>query len=165
MGVQTISLVNTSSADYAPTVERLKLMGGDVVIGEPYVSTNGFQQVLLDMPKPSLVINGGNEASSATLAGLAPEGSTIVTYCPGVIDSAALTGKGCKGTTFSLPDWLEQADRVQVQSMVTDLTGMIDAGQLTAWLQRVKFDQLPVAIQQGGMIDRKLVAVMDAQSS
>lgn len=165
MGVQTISLVNTSSADYAPTVERLKLMGGDVVIGEPYVSTHGFQQVLSDMPKPSLIINGGDEASCATLAALAPEGSTVVTYCPGVVDTAALTSKSCKPTTFSLPDWLEQTDRAQVQNMVIDLTNMIESGQLTAWLQRVKFDQLPAAIQQGGMVNRKLVAVMDAQSS
>ncbi|KAI0564749.1 trans-2-enoyl-CoA reductase [Gracilaria domingensis] len=161
MGLETVSLVNTPSADYAPTVERLKLMGGDVVIGDQYITTEGFYQVMSDMPKPSLVINGADEASCATLAAIAPKGTTMVTYCPGEANPKALRSKGLKNASFSLPEWLEQTDRAQIESMVIDLTNMIESGELTAWLQRVKFDQLPAAIQQGGMINRKLVAVME----
>ncbi|CAN8062033.1 unnamed protein product [Agarophyton chilense] len=137
-------------------------MGGDVVIGEQYVTTEGFYQVMSDIPKPSLIINGAaDDTSFATLAAIAPEGAKMVTYCPGVADPKTLRSKAFKSATFSLPEWLEQTDRAQIESMVIDLTNMIESGQLTAWLQRVKFDHLPAAIQQGGMINRKLVAMME----
>lgn len=161
MGVQSISVVKTNSGDYSATVERLKLMGGDVVIGEAYVNTEGLKQVMNDMPKPRLVINGGDKSCCSLLASLGCEDSAMVTYCPGIADTAALKSKKMGNLSFSLGKWLEQADRTEVEAMVTELTNMISEGELTAWLQRVKFDDLPAAIQQGGMTNRKLVAIMD----
>lgn len=165
MGLKTVSLVRESSADYAPTVERLKLMGGDVVIGESYVSTAGFQAVMSDIGAPKLGINGSDTVSCALVSSLVGKGATVVTYCPGVLNAASLKAKGASAASFSLPAWLAGSQRSDVEAMVTKLTGMIEDGKLTAWLQRVKFDDLPAAIKAGGMTRRKLVTMMPASES
>lgn len=160
-GIRTISIVAESAPNYGPTVERLKLMGADVVIGEAYLDTTGFGAVLKDMPAPKLAINGGNANSSALLAGLMPKGCKMVTYCPGDADAEVLNKADVTNSQFSLPDWLATAKRSDVETMVSTLTDMIQEGKFTAWLQRVKFDELPSAIEEGGAYKRKLVAIMD----
>lgn len=161
MGLRTVSLVRETLKDYAPTVERLKLMGGDVVIGESYVNTHGFQEVMKDMPAPKLGINGSDAASCALVAELVGKGATVVTYCPGTANNGAIAAKA-SAASFSLPNWLANSQRADVEAMVNRLCSMIDEGRLTAWLQRVKFEDLPAAIKAGGMTRRKLVAMMDS---
>lgn len=163
LGLKTISLVDERSADYAPTVERLKLMGGDVVVGESFVDSDGLKAVLADMPAPKLGINGSRKAEScAAVAGLVGEGGAVVTHCPGVSNGSAIKLRGLSAAAFSLPDWLEKSSRAEVDGMVKQLTAWIEEGRLTAWLQRVAFDELPQAIKQGGDARRKLVALMPA---
>lgn len=165
LNLKTISLVHGASADYAPTVERLKLIGGDIVVEESFAGSGALDLVLSDMPTPKLGINGGNADSCALLTELVGKGGTIVTYCPGVSNDAAITSRSQEAESFSLPSWLESSDRSAVEAMVAQLTDMIEGGKLTAWLQRVKFNDLPSAIDAGGMTQRKLVALMPAAES
>lgn len=165
LNLKTISLVHEASADYAPTVERLKLMGGDVVVEESLAASDALDLVLSDMPTPKLGLNGGDADSCALLARLVGKGGTVVTYCPGVSSDSAITPRGLAAESFSLPSWLESNDRSDVEAMVAQLTNMIEEGKLTAWLQRVKFSDLPAAIHVGGMTQRKLVALMPAAES
>lgn len=162
LGLKTVSLIDTPYSDYAPTVERLKLLGGDVVIGENYIETNGFRAVMDDLPKPKLVLNGGNQASCGLLADLSGKDATFVTYCPGETNEAAISREGLKKETFSLPSWLEKSSREEVEWMVSTLVNLIEEGKLTAWLQRVRFDELVSALEEGSKTQRKLVAVMDS---
>lgn len=164
-GIRTVSIVRESEKDYAPTVERLKLMGGDVVIGDEYINTEGFRAVMADLPAPKLALHGGDEASCGILADLASDAcAAVVSYCPGVANGAALKAKGLKSEIFSLSDWLDKCSKEDIEGMVTGLTGMIEEEKFTAWLQRVNFDDLPSAINTGGSTVRKLVAMMPSSS-
>lgn len=163
MGLKTVSLVSESGPDYAPAVERLKLMGGDVVVGEWYGESTGLENVLADMGSPKLGLNSGGKKCCALLSGLVAKGGTIVSHCSGIADSASMKAKQQSKGVFSLPRWLENSSREEVEVMVRRLTNMIEDGKLTAWLQRVEFDELPAAIEASGLSGRKLVAVMSSE--
>lgn len=160
-GLRVVSIVSEAGPDYAPTVERLKLLGSEVGIGEEYLDSKGIRAVMADMPKPKLALNGGTAAMCARLASILPEGTKVVTYCPGIEDSASLRSAKLTGKSFSMGEWLRTADRASVEGMIGELTKMMEGGSLTAWLQRVKFDDLPHAIAEGGVTRRKLVAIME----
>lgn len=155
MGVSTVSLVAESMTEYAPTVERLKLMGGDVVIGESYATSAGFKAVLDDLPAPKLALNGAQDA--AALLALTPKGATVVSYSP---HSVAEHKDGVKTDSFSLAEWLDATDAHTVESMLVALTDLMRQEKLTGWLQRVPFEKLPNAVERGTMLRRKLVAIM-----
>lgn len=160
MGLRTVSLVRENSADYAAAVERLKLMGGDVVIGESYVKSSALASVMSDLPPPKLGINGSDSDSCALVASLVGSGATVVTYCPGTSNATALKSKSLKSARFSLAEWLDSHQGADAEAMVSRLTGLIEHQKLTGWLQRVKFADLPNAIQVGSSTRRKLVAIM-----
>lgn len=166
MGLRTVSLVRESMADYAPTVERLKLMGGDVVIGDAHLKSAGFKAVMSDLPKPKLGINGSPDAAAckAVMSLLGSEG-TIVSYSPGVPQAGASKKLKLKHEAFDVTQWLEQADRSEVENVVGELTKLVESGGLTAWLQRVPFGELPKAVEKGAPLRRKIVAIMDGGSA
>eukprot|EP00177_Eucheuma_denticulatum_P007305 GFKZ01013299.1.p1 GENE.GFKZ01013299.1~~GFKZ01013299.1.p1 ORF type:complete len:390 (-),score=44.61 GFKZ01013299.1:305-1372(-) len=165
LSLRTVCLVTESSGDYAPTVERLKLMGSSVVVDESYAGSAALSLVMSDLPKPKLGINGGDKESCSVLASLIGKGGTVVSYCPGSSNDGAVKGAGLTAATFSLPEWLASSERKDVEAMVTQLTDLIEGGKLTAWLQRVKFEELPAVIDQGGPAQRKLVALMPGAES
>lgn len=153
IGLKTISLVSETASTYAPTVERLKLLGGDVVIGEYYASHPGLKVVLDDLPKPKLVLNGSPDAESAnTFKSLVPKSAKVVSYPP--------AGGGIKGKKFDIAKWLESANRTDVEEMVKTLASLADKGKLTGWLERVPFEDLANAVRRGPQNGRKYVAVM-----
>lgn len=160
MGIRTISLVDETSAEYSPSVERLKLMGSDVVVDEAFATSDEFKAVISDMPAPKLGINGSTIGSCDVVASLVQGGGTVVTYCLGASDDASIKSKGLSPASFSLPAWLKGQNRSTVDAMVSELVKMIEEGELTGWLQKVKFDELPHAIDEGGMMRRKLVTIM-----
>lgn len=160
MGLRTVTLVTSASSHYAPTVERLKLYGSEIVVAEQYCDTNGFKEAYADMPATKLVLNGGSIESCATLVDIAGSDATLVTYCPGVENHSACNAKGIESRSFSLPDWLENTSRTDVENMVATLAQHVQDGTLTAWLQRVDFEKLPNALLHGSKIERKFVAVM-----
>lgn len=161
-GVRVISVVCETARDYAPTVERLKLHGSEVAVGQSYCDSAGVRAVLADMPAAKLAVHGGDEAGCAVLARLISKGCPVVTYCPGVADAAALAAVGARSSTFSLADWLRCAKRSEVESMMQEVVGLMECGALTGWLQRVNFNSLPQALKRGGSTRRKLVAMMNS---
>lgn len=161
-GLRLISLVSESARDYAATVERLKLQGSEVVIGESYVKTEGFKSVVQDMDKVKLAFHGsGDVGSCEALTEVLPHGCEVIWYCPGVADSRILGKRGVAAKEFSLAHWLRSADRAQIEDMLKEVCEQMIDGRLTGWLQRVRFDELPHAIKRGGMTRRKLVAMME----
>lgn len=162
-GLRMVSIVSEKSGDYAPTVERLKLLGAEVAIGESYLQTAGMQAVMADLPPPKIAFHGGSPQACAAMAPLLPKGSTIVTYCPGAVDSSALQQNGLSEKSFSLANWLENSDREHTERMIQSVTEMMESGSIIGWLQRVKFEDLALAFEQGGKTQRKLVAMMKSE--
>lgn len=161
-GARVISIVDETGRNYAPTVERLKLTGSEVVFGAAHVDNAGVRAVLADMPAPTLAVHGGAADSCKALASVISRGCPVVTYCPGVADEAVLANAGAEGATFSLAEWMRAAGRDEVQKMVDEVAALMEEGELSGWLQRVEYDRLLSAVESGGVYNRKLVAVMDA---
>lgn len=155
-GLRMVSVVDDAAmdvGDYAPTIERLKLHGAYVAVGQSFVSTPGMAEVMSDLPAPMVCLQPTD--ASSTTADLSPltdaKRTRVVSY--GFHD---VSGKD----SFSLKQWLNETERDVVEQTVLDVAALMQEGKLTGWLQRVQFDDLPDAIQQGGSTRRKLVAMM-----
>lgn len=155
-GVRVVSIVSEAARDYAPTVERLKLLGSEVTVGESYLDSAGIQSVLSSLPHPKVAFHGGNERCASLLGDIVPRECPIVTYAPGVASRSLLQDV----KDFSLADWLRNADEETVKTMVSEVVQLMKDGKISSWLQRVPFSELPMAIKEGGISSRKLVAIL-----
>lgn len=154
-----VSIVSEAARNYAPTVERLKLLGSEVAIGESYIDSVGIQSVLDSLPRPKVAFHGGDERSASILGKIVPKECPIVTYAPGVAGGSL--SQDLK--SFSLADWLVSADEEAVKTMVSEVVQMMNEGKISSWLQRVPFAGLPMAIKEGGISNRKLVAIVQKE--
>ncbi|GAB0491272.1 hypothetical protein MMPV_002524 [Pyropia vietnamensis] len=141
-GVKTVTFVK-ENAEYTATVERLKAVGGDVVVSEAYASSSGMRELIADIGSPKLALNGtGGKVATEMARMLAPCG-TLVTYgsaTPGLtVPASALTGKDLVLRGFSMQRWLETASRADAEGMVAELA---EAGLSSSALSKVKFCNL-----------------------
>ncbi len=116
-----------------------------------------------DLPKPKLGINGSpDKASGELVMRLLGAGSSVVSYAPGVPNAKLARKLKVKQEVFVLADWLDRAERSEVEGMVAELTDLVEGEKLTAWLKRVPFAELAAAVERGAPVRRKLVAIMDS---
>lgn len=155
-GVRVVSIVSEVARNYAATVERLKLQGSEVAVGESYIANDGIETVLSSLPPPKIMFHGGNERCASILKKFLPNDCPIVTYASGATDGSLshIT------KDFSLADWLCNADEEAVRKMVSDVVNLMKQGKISSWLQRIPFADLPTALEEGGISSRKLVAII-----
>lgn len=165
-GFEIISIVddvNMDIRDYAPTIERLKLHGSTIAIGQSHLQSNGIKDVINDLPKIKAFFHGGSTTEFDSIHQLLSGNcDNIVTYCPGIIGKGKGKKKGVK--EFNFANWMKEAERTEVEDVVTDVTNMMEHGALTGWLQRVRFQNLGQAIKQQTLGTRKLVAMISDAS-
>jgi mitochondrial enoyl-[acyl-carrier protein] reductase / trans-2-enoyl-CoA reductase len=67
MGLKTISIIR-ARPDQHEIVERLKMVGGDIVVTEDYASKSSMFRLISDLPKPKLALNCVGGDSIRTLS-------------------------------------------------------------------------------------------------
>ena len=79
MGLKTISIIR-SRPEEGQMIEKLKHLGGDVVVTEEYATTHHMTKLLSDLPKPKIGFNCVGGDSVRTLIKHLDASGTIVTY-------------------------------------------------------------------------------------
>lgn len=159
-GIKTLSVVDElksepwrsdgASADpYGVTAERIKALGGDIVISSAFSRrTAQVQQMLIELSAtkdgalPRLAFNGvGGESATALIKSLRA-GGTFVTYSgwkgsmPIVVPSSSFVDKDLTMCGFNMAQWLSEASQDSIRTMVNDLASMMVKESLTGWIER-----------------------------
>jgi mitochondrial enoyl-[acyl-carrier protein] reductase / trans-2-enoyl-CoA reductase len=163
MGVKTVSIIR-SRPEEGQMVERLKLLGGDIVVTEEYASSHHMTKLLSDLPKPKLAFNAVGGNSVRNLAKHLGESGTIVTYggmsrqaisvstSPFIFND--LTMKG-----FWLSRWVEKNSKEAREKMISEVATLMKEKKLTLFMEKHKFSDFSTALEasQQPFQDRKII--------
>jgi trans-2-enoyl-CoA reductase len=155
MGIKTISVVS-DSIYYADTADRLKGMGGDIVVTSSYLHSAGFYNLVSDLPAPKLALScsGGDIASK--VARSLSSGASLVVYgakSEGSIQVPSEIADGVSVEGF----WLNNksaAERAEIASKVLGLN---------VWVETYPFSDYETALQTAvdGFGNRTVVVKME----
>ena len=168
MGVKTINIVRSDRPDCDTALRLLTNLGGDVCVTDAYVNSNGFREILKDLPPVKLAFNciGGEEATEMVRS--LPSGATVVTYGgmskkPFVVPFDLLTQRQLTLRGFWMAKWHEEHSKAERSAMIEDISKMIRAKQLTFFYEMHDFDDFQYALKQATepFRFRKLVLYMD----
>jgi len=167
-GIQTVSFI-PHNASYAQTVERLKALGGTVVVDHQFAGHSAMREVASDLPRPKLALDAVGGSSVTEMARmLAPRG-TLVTYSGTAghtvdLPASALVHNEISVQGFSLLRWLDETDLDEKARVIQDAAEAIRTTKLTSWIRRMEFADLPKAIDEtvSPNNDRSIVVVMPA---
>eukprot|EP01080_Neovahlkampfia_damariscottae_P002418 gene2418-2882_t len=152
MGLKTISIIR-SRPEEGQMVERLKQLGGDVVVTEEYAASHQMTKLLSDLPKPKLALNTVGGDSVRTLIRHLGESSTLVTYggmsrkplaiptSPFIFNDLTLKG-------FWLSKWVQNNSKQQREEMISKVADLIKQKKLVLFMQKHKFDEFHYALEQ-----------------
>lgn len=165
--IKTINVVR-SRPDQTDVVERLKTLGGYVVVTDDYLTTPEFKKLVSDLPAPKLALNCIGGTTSTEFTRLLAPGGTMVTYGgmsrkPVTVPTSALIFKDIQLRGFWLTKWLEQHPQEDRTKMLNSLFEMIKKDQLKLWIEDWKFSKFQQALQRVNepYRDRKVVLTMN----
>jgi len=123
--IKTINIIRNSNG-FAENVEKLKAIGGFMVVSEDYVQTPPFRRLLSDIPKPKLGLNCIGGASATEMARLLGEKGTMVTYGgmsrrPVTIPTSLFIFKQIQLKGFWLTKWVEEHSLEERTKMLNTL--------------------------------------------
>ncbi|KAJ6663722.1 hypothetical protein lerEdw1_009801 [Lerista edwardsae] len=135
-GIKTINIVR-DRPDLQALVERLKSLGADHVLTEEMLRKPGVKDLLKDVPKPVLALNGvGGKSATELLRHLQHKG-TMVTYGgmskqPVTVPVSAFIFKDVKLRGFWMTQWKRDhaQNQEELRGMIADLLSLIRRGQL-----------------------------------
>lgn len=133
-GIRTINIVRERPGSDG-AVDTLKAQGGDVVVTDAYARTPEFQQLVSDLPPPSLALNCTGGRVATDIARMLAPGGTFVTY-GGMSNRAIQLPTSlmifrdivCRG--FWLDRWVEQNGAAKYQQAVQEVAGLVSKKQL-----------------------------------
>jgi len=163
LGLKTINIIRPRPNE-KHIVERMKLIGGDIVVNEDYAGTHQMVRLLSDLPKPKLALNCIGGDSARTLLKLTGKGSTMVTYggmsrkpitiptSPFIFDDITLKG-------FWLTRWIQEHSKSERKEMLAQVSKLIKNKKLTLFLETHKFSEFQHALKvyMEPYNDRKMV--------
>ncbi|XP_066494561.1 enoyl-[acyl-carrier-protein] reductase, mitochondrial [Tiliqua scincoides] len=137
-GIKTINVVR-DRPDLQELVDRLKSLGADHVVTEEMLRKPDVKDLLKNVPKPMLALNGvGGKSATELLRHLQHKG-TMVTYGgmskqPVTVPVSALIFKDVKLRGFWMTQWKRDhaQNKEELRKMIEDLCSLIRQGQLTA---------------------------------
>lgn len=163
MGLVTVNIMR-ARPDEKQIVERLKFLGGDVVVTEDYATTYGMTKIMSDLPKPKLAFNCVGGDSARTLVKLLGQGGKMVTYGgmsrkPITIPSAPFIFNDITLTGFWLTKWVKEHSKEERREMLNSVSQLMIDKKLTLFLQTHKFSEIQHALKtlMEPYNDRKIV--------
>jgi len=129
---KTINIVKTRQISDT-VVQRMKHLGGLIVCPYEYLESYKFKELIQELPKPKLALNGAGGPSVAEFARLLQSGGTLITYSassgrPVQIPSSSLIFNDINLKGFWLPRWLDKTPHAEKQQalnkLVDEIVGM-----------------------------------------
>eukprot|EP01083_Nonionella_stella_P010107 28917_1 len=167
LGLRTINLIR-NRPNFTETVERLKGLGGDIVVTDEYARTAEFRTLTADMPKPKLGLNAAGGPAATEVARLLGKGGTMVTYGgmsrkPVTLPTGLFIFNDICLRGFWVSSWSKEHSAEERTKMFSELTNLIRQDKLKIWLERHKFSDALTAVQkaQEQFRDRKIILMME----
>jgi len=152
-GLRTISIIR-ERPDQDEIVERLKMVGGDIVVSESYATSFNMQRLMSDLPKPKLALNCIGGDSVRTLSKLLDSNGLIVTYGgmskkPIQVQTSPFIFNNLTMKGFWYTKWEEDLKNVEEKKrMITEIIDLCVHKKLTIFIQLNKFSEFQMAIDQ-----------------
>lgn len=154
--------------DEGEMVERLKHVGGSVVVDENYARSPNLKKILADLPPPKLALNGVGGASATNLAQLLGDGGVMVNYGamsrqPVTIPSSSLMFKDITVKGFWLHKWLAQHSAEERRQMQDAIIPMIRNKDMVLFTEHLPLDNFERALAKAFQphITRKVIFHME----
>lgn len=151
MGLTTVNILRPRPNENQ-FVEKLKILGGDIVVNEDYAQSHNFVQLLSDLPKPKLALNCIGGESARTLLKHLGKSGTMVTYggmsrkpltiptSPFIFDDITLKG-------FWLTKWVQDHSIAERREMLGEISSLIKSKKLTLFLELHKYSEFQHALK------------------
>jgi len=173
-GIKTINIIREQRSDFAEVVERLKRLGGYIVVSDQYAQTPNFARLLNDLPsKPKLALNAVGGESATEMARILGDGGTLVTYGgmsrkPVTVPTSLLIFKDIELRGFWLNRWIANHSREEHEATIKQVLSFVREEKLKLWMETW---DLSTAWQQalqkvknnppGSRADRKILFTFD----
>jgi len=166
-GIKSINIIR-NRPDFPYLVEKMKALGGHIVVSEDYLVTSQFKRLVADLPKPKLALNcvGGSTATEMTR--LLGEHGVMVNYGamahrPVTVATSQFIFNDLTLKGFWLNRWLDSHSLEDRKKMLESIYDVYRADKLKLWMETWKFDKFPDALDRHNQKfrDRKVVITMD----
>ena len=165
--IKTINIIR-QRPDHDVVVEKLKKLGGYMVVTEDYVGTPDFKRLISDLPVPKLALNCVGGSSATEMARTLAPGGTLVTYGgmskkPVTIPTSLFIFKDIQLKGFWMTTWVEQHSQQEKEQMLNSLYTLIRNNQLKLWIEKWNFNKFSQALQRSRepYRDSKVLLTMD----
>jgi len=150
-GLKTINIIRTPRPDENHVIEKLKLLGGDIVVTDRYANTSSMTELVSDLPKGKLGLNAVGGDSTRAIARLLGDEAKIVTY--GGMSRQAIslpTGpfifNNLSAHGFWLSKWVEKASKGDREKMLNELNDLIAKEKFVLFLENQRFSDFNDAL-------------------
>jgi len=135
LGLKTINVFRGQRTDYDVVMDRCKILGGYVVVPDLYQKTYKFRDLVSDLPKPKLAVDGLGGPAAEEIARYLQPGSSFVSYAaatnkPIHLSSSALINNQIKLAGFWLPTWIEKSSTSEKRQFVKELVQKVADHQM-----------------------------------
>eukprot|EP01132_Coremiostelium_polycephalum_P002483 gene2483-3072_t len=166
-GIKTINVIR-NGPDYADTVERLKGLGGDIVVPEYYLRTTEFQKLISDIPKPKIAFNAVGGPSATELARNLAQNGQLVTYGgmsrePVTIPTSLLIFRNIQVRGFWLNEWVKSHTQQEKTAVFEYIYNLIRNKHLKLWIEKHKFSEFNDALSKSQESGKGRKIVLDLQ--
>lgn len=165
MGVKTINVIDSQSADQETLLRLLTNLGGDINCTDLYVHSHGMNHMLQGQ-NVALAINnlGGDVATN--MGRVLSDTGVMVSYEASADQKAFVfpAERKPKLAAFSIADWHGKCSALERAAMVSDIAAAVREERLTQFFQEHDFDDFEYALHQAGETNipaRKVVLRMD----
>jgi len=161
-GIKTINIIRRGRTDYEELVERMKNYGAFIVVGDDYIRTKEFRDLIADLPRPKLALNCTGGLTATEMTRLLAPGSTLVTYGgmslkPVTVPTSALIFNDIKLRGFWLSKWYEQNGIESRKKTLSQLIGLIQSEKLRLWTETHSFNAtaFPTALHRAANSNKR----------
>eukprot|EP00761_Pharyngomonas_kirbyi_P010074 gb/GECH01010092.1/.p1 GENE.gb/GECH01010092.1/~~gb/GECH01010092.1/.p1 ORF type:complete len:379 (+),score=83.83 gb/GECH01010092.1/:1-1137(+) len=165
--VDTINIIR-DQYDEGEMIERLKHVGGSVVVDEDYAQSAKLRRMLSDAPPPKLALNCVGGSSATNLTQLLGDGGTMVTYGgmsrkPFYLSSTPLIFKDITLKGFWLQKWLSEHSAEERRAFHDVVIPMIRNRDMILFTEHHPLDDYPRALSKAfqSQVDRKMILRME----
>lgn len=170
-GIKTINILRNLTLDQQDeSVERLKALGGDIVVSEQYANSAAMRTLISDLPKPKLALNCVGGSSARVTASLLGEKGVMVTYGgmsrqPVTLPTGPFIFKDITLRGFWISKWIQTHSEQERQAMMNEIADLIQKRKMILHFHVFKFEEYYRAIEASllpASVDRrKIVMLMD----
>jgi len=150
--IKTVNIIRPRPKE-GETIERLKGLGGHIVVTDEYLQNNPvkFKQLLSDIPKPKLALNCVGGETVTEMSRLLDNNGVLVTYGgmsrkPVTIPTRLFIFNNIQLRGFWMTRWYHESSEAEKVEMFNELYKQVRANNLKYWAETWDFSALKDAV-------------------